>query len=145
MSLSPEEKKRIEEEETLRLKVQEKEKGKKVLQGCLVVIILGLLGGLLVGVCVAVLPKSDSSDYFGGLETCREFVRVANAASQGILTDTEIRDKLKPVQSRGSTAEPEIRAASTRLLATLTQGQGPEFSKAIEDLITACKQYGYVK
>lgn len=49
MSLSPEDKERIEREEEYRQKVREKRQGKKLLQGCLGIVIFAVLFG---GVCV---------------------------------------------------------------------------------------------
>ncbi len=64
-------------------------------------------------------------------------------AAQGSLTDAEIEERLEKVQTRGSTAEPVIRDASTRVLATITSGDGPGFAAAEEDMIKACAEAGY--
>ena len=63
--------------------------------------------------------------------------------AKGSITDAEIKDSLKKVQIRGSTAEPAIRDASTRVLATITSGDGPGYSAASEDMIKACAEAGY--
>ncbi len=64
-------------------------------------------------------------------------------AAQGSITDAEIKERLRKVQTRGSTAEPAIRDASTRVLATITSGDDPGFSAASEDMIKACAEAGY--
>jgi len=64
-------------------------------------------------------------------------------AAQGSLTDADIKKRLEKVQTRGSTAEPPIKDASTRVLATVTSGDGPGFSAAEEDMIKACTEAGY--
>ncbi len=64
-------------------------------------------------------------------------------AAQGSITDAEIKERLRKVQTRGSTAEPAIRDASTRVLATITSGDGPGYSAASEDMIKACAEAGY--
>ncbi len=64
-------------------------------------------------------------------------------AAQGRLTDAEIKERLNKVRTRGSTAEPAIKDASTRVLATITSGDGPGFAAAEEDMIKACAEAGY--
>ena len=88
-------------------------------------------------------PGPTKPTYVGGLSGCADFWRTMTEASQGILTDVELREMLKKVQSRTSSAEPAIREASTRVLATMTSGDGPAFSAASAALITACQNAGY--
>ncbi len=64
-------------------------------------------------------------------------------AAQGSITDAEIKERLEKVQTRGSTAEPAIRDASTLVLATITSGDNPGFPAASEDMIKACAEAGY--
>ena len=81
--------------------------------------------------------------YTGGISACAEFQWIMAKAAQGSLTDAEIRERLEKVQARGSTAQPAIKDASTRLLATITSGDDPGFSAASEDMIKACAEAGY--
>ena len=101
---------------------------------------------LLVSVILALIAAACSPAgpvYTGGISACAEFRRITARAAQGILTDAEIKERLNKVRTRGSTAEPAIRDASTRLLATITSGDGPGFSAASEDMIKACTEAGY--
>ncbi len=81
--------------------------------------------------------------YTGGLFACVEFRRILAQGAEGNITDAETRERLKKVQARGSTAEPPIKDASTRVLATITSGDGPGFSTATEGMIKACTEAGY--
>ncbi len=64
-------------------------------------------------------------------------------AAQGSITDAEIKERLEKVQTRGSTAEPAIKDASTRVLETIISGDDPGFSAAEEDMFKACSDAGY--
>ena len=64
-------------------------------------------------------------------------------AAQGSITDAEIKERLEKVQTSGSTAEPAIKDASTRVLATITISDDPGYFAAVEDLIKACAEAGY--
>ena len=81
--------------------------------------------------------------YTGGISACAEFRRIMAQAAQGSITDAEIRERLKKVQSRGSTAEPTIKDASARILATITSSDDPGYSAAVEDMTKACAEAGY--
>ncbi len=81
--------------------------------------------------------------YTGGISACAEFRRIMAQAAQGSLTDAEIKERLEKVQTRGSTAEPAIRDASTRVLATITSSDDPGYSAAVEDMTKACAEAGY--
>ena len=100
---------------------------------------------LLIGCAESSRPTVREPSYVGGLSGCAEFRRTVGAASQGILTNAEIRTRIQKVQDRTDSAEPAIRTASTRLLAAITKGDGPGFSEAAEDLALACKTAGYYK
>ncbi len=81
--------------------------------------------------------------YTGGISACAEFRRIMAQAAQGSITDAEIKERLRKVQTRGSTAEPAIKDASTRVLAIITSGDDLGFSVASEDMIKACAEAGY--
>jgi len=81
--------------------------------------------------------------YTGGISACAEFRRIMAQAAQGNITDAETRETLEKVADSGSTAEPAIKDASTRVLATITSGDGPGLSAAQEDMIKACTEAGY--
>ncbi len=105
---------------------------------------IGFAGFLFIVACSGGAPDAAQKERFaGGLSSCAEFRRTAADAAKGILTDAELREKLKKVQSRGSTAEPDIRDASTRVLSSVTQGDGPGASQAMADMFAACDKAGY--
>ena len=81
--------------------------------------------------------------YTGGIAACAEFRRIMAQEAQGSVTNVEIRERLEKVQASGSTAEPAIKDASTRVLATITSGDEPGFSAAAGDMIKACTDAGY--
>ena len=102
---------------------------------------LALLDFAVVTLATACSPSG--SIYTGGLFACVEFRRIMAQGAEGNITDAETRERLEKVQARGSTAEPPIKDASTRVLATITSGDGPGFSTATEDMIKACTEAGY--
>ena len=99
---------------------------------------------MLGGVClILALACTTGSVHAGGRSACGEFERTANSLSQGLLSPIEFRDNIKTIQHRGSTAEPAIKDASSRLLRTMTEGDGPGFSEATVDMFAACADAGY--
>ncbi len=99
---------------------------------------------MLAGVClILALACAAGSVHAAGRFACGEFQRTANSLFQGLLSPVEFRDNIKTVQHRGSTAEPAIKDASSRLLRTMTDGDGPGFSKATVDMFAACADAGY--
>ena len=91
-----------------------------------------------------------TNPYAGGRWGCNTFRNVQNDSANGLLTIPEMREELKKVQSRGSTAEPEIRAASTAMLRSLTSAGFSPTQQELDSLLSAslamteaCKKYGY--
>lgn len=94
------------------------------------------------------VPKVENTptpkdDYVGGLSACRNFQRAGFDAAKGLLTYDELREEFKKVQRRGSTAEPEIRDASTRMLRSTTKGDAPGLTEAMAAMFAACEKAGY--
>ncbi len=99
---------------------------------------------MLLGVCLMLaLACATGSVPEAGRSACGEFQLTADSLSQGLLSPAEFRDRIKTVQHRGSTAEAAIKDASFRLLRTMTDGDGPGFSKATGDMFAACADAGY--
>ena len=123
---------------------KEKKPSNKPLAGCAIVAV-GFL--FIIIILVIALPSSDSdsssSNYAGGLSACYEFQRILAPISEGIITDAELRDKLKKIQGRGSTAEPDIRAASTLMLRASTQGDIDALLTGLTAMGQACSDAGY--
>lgn len=88
-------------------------------------------------VVAAALGACSSSG--GGDLACGHFHNVAVDASDGVLTDTELRQKLKEVAdaARGTDVEDEARA----LLAEATSGGEASFTTAVRSMTSACDEY----
>lgn len=79
----------------------------------------------------------------GSEATCRHFRNIAGDASDGILTDEELRAKLKEVDDMAVIASTDIRDAARELLATVTSGTDAEQADAINALGEACRDAGF--
>ena len=99
--------------------------------------VLLVMASLIIGAC------STGSAYAGGSSGCAEFRRVSADAASGIITDVELREKMKKVQSRTSTAEPAINVAATAMLAGLTAGDNDAFAEGAIAMFKACDENGY--
>ena len=115
--------------------------------GCLVVVIAAVA---LIVACVVSIMSVETSPYAGGRWSCDTFRSVQNDVTNGLLTIPEMREEVKKVQSRGSTAEPEIAAASTALLAFLTSAGFSPTQQDLDGILNAslamteaCKKYEY--
>lgn len=84
----------------------------------------------------ATKAKDDSS------LACNHFRNIAGDVTKGVLTPTELRSKLKEVESNASIGTPEVQHAATRMLSSSTAGglPSPESITAMGD---ACKAAGY--
>ena len=102
------------------------------------------LGCAAQGAAVETLAPTAAPQYVGGRSACAEFQRLVPQLSQGILTDAEIREKVKTIQSRGSTAEPSIRNASTSMLQAMTPVDIDAFLTGSERMAAACSAAGYL-
>lgn len=75
---------------------------------------------------------------------CAHFRNVAGDASSGLLTDAELREKLKEVHDNARLSDtPEIRQHSEAMLAAVTQGDTESASDAISSFSEACSDLGY--
>ena len=115
--------------------------------GCLVI---GIAAVALIVTCVVSVMSQETNPYAGGRWGCNTFRNFQNDIANGLLTIPEMREELKKVQSRGSTAEPEIRAASTALLRSVTSAGFSPTQQDLDSLLSAslamteaCKKYGY--
>jgi hypothetical protein len=62
---------------------------------------------------------------------CEHFRNVASDAPQGILTDQELREKLREVDDNAVIATDAVRQGARDMLAAITSGTAREFSRAI--------------
>lgn len=72
---------------------------------------------------------------------CTHFRNIAGDAE--LMTDSEIRSKMKEVHDDASIATPGVRSASRDALAAITSGSTAEFQAAIQRLDSACDSAGW--
>lgn len=72
---------------------------------------------------------------------CDHFRNVASDASDGLLTDTELREKLKEVQGNAIIATQEVQGAAKAMLRAFTQRTGEV--RAIQAMDKACSKAGH--
>lgn len=93
-------------------------------------------------VLLAACSTSESDPADDSSLACDHFRNIAADVSAGVLTDAELRDKLKEVYDNASIATPEVREAAREMLAALTAGDVDAFSVAISDMDAACTAAG---
>lgn len=81
-------------------------------------------------------PANDQSRL-----ACGHFRNVAGDAD--VLTDAELRDKLKEVHDDAVIATDRVRLASRRMLSAVTAGNVDEFRAAVDEMDAACAAAGY--
>lgn len=74
---------------------------------------------------------------------CDHFRNIAGDVTEGVLTDEELREKLKEVDDNAVIATPEVRGAARAVLRAITQGAGEGLSQAVEDMDEACSAAGH--
>lgn len=75
---------------------------------------------------------------------CEKFRIVADDVRAGVLTDSELRERLKDIYDEGRFADnKEIADASERMLAAVTTGTEAEGATAVEDMDAACTAAGF--
>lgn len=108
----------------------------------LVVVVLGVA----VGVLWSAFGGDDENEGpdAGAQLACVHFTNVIRDASDGVLTDAELRDKLKEVADDASvSAEPGVADAARRLLAAATPPLNVDgYAVAMGDLLDACDSAG---
>ncbi len=72
---------------------------------------------------------------------CTHFRNIANDAE--LMTDAEIRAKMREVHDDASIATPAVRSAARDALAAITSGTTAEFESAITRLSAACSAAGW--
>lgn len=99
-----------------------------------------LVGMLLLGSCGGDSSSGDSE--VDASLACDHFRNVSGDASKGLITDAELREKLKEVHDNSIGADPEITAAAEAMLAGITSGTNKEFTRAIRRMDSACSANG---
>lgn len=85
---------------------------------------------------------SGSEDSGGSSLACDHFRNVAGDLSDGLLTDAELRDKLKEIHDDASIATPEVQEAARAMLSAMTSGSIRDLRRAITDMDAACTASG---
>ena len=79
-----------------------------------------------------------------GNSACSHFVNVRSDWQQGLLTRTELREKLKEVYEKAVDAEPEIKEATTNAMQVVTfQDSNLKILFALGGLADACVEAGF--
>ena len=74
---------------------------------------------------------------------CNHFRNVARDVGRGVLTDVELRKKLKEVDDDAVIATPQVRSAATAMLAAMTTGTASDLLEAIGEMDSACSTAGH--
>jgi pyruvate/2-oxoglutarate dehydrogenase complex dihydrolipoamide acyltransferase (E2) component len=85
-------------------------------------------------------PTTQGPDRDSGL-ACRHFRNIVGDAD--VLSDAEIREKLKEVHDDANIATPAVQTAAREALAAVTSGTTEEFGAAIRSLSEACAAAGW--
>lgn len=81
-------------------------------------------------------PRASSSEYLA----CRDFTALANEAGKGLLTDREIRDRLRDVYDTAAAEPSTVSLLAETLLRMTTQGEtgSPAYGDTIGTLLREC-------
>jgi hypothetical protein len=91
---------------------------------------------------VAASSSSNDGDASSRL-ACSHFFNVASDASAGVLTDAELREKLKEVNNDAKVSDVAgVRNAARAMLAAATSGDGDAFTTAVTAMGNACRAAG---
>lgn len=95
---------------------------------------LALVGLLALGACGG-SAEADS----GALLACSDFRSAARDSNDGLLTDEELRGKLKDIESNASVSEePGVASSARAMLAAATAGDVDGLAVAVERMADAC-------
>ena len=104
------------------------------------------LAVLLIAIVIVGCGQSEGGGGGDGNDSslaCDHFRNVAYDVSRGLLTDREMREKLKEVYDNASIATPRIRSAAEKMLAGATSYNIPRLRAGIREMDAACDQAGY--
>lgn len=88
-------------------------------------------------------PLAEVTEHRESRLACDHFRNIAADVNAGVLTESELREKLKEVESDSLIATPAVRSASIRMLSTITQGETDAFGQAVRDMDAACESAGH--
>jgi hypothetical protein len=99
-------------------------------------LVLGMV--LLVGCESGKESARDSSSL-----ACDHFRNIVDDVASGVLTNTEIRTKLKEVDDNASIATPQVQAAARAMLIGITQNDDESFAAGVRAMNSACSATGH--
>lgn len=107
-----------------------------------VIIFSGLCA--LTGACATGVASGSSASSSRNDSTlaCEHFRNIAYDASNGLLTPTELRTKLKQVYSNAAIATPAVQLAAQRMVAASTSLNYTALGNAVEAMGSACTATG---
>lgn len=106
--------------------------------------VVALIASLMLAACASSGGGGGGSDADDDSSlACDHFRNVSADAADGLLTDAELRDKLKEVHSNASIATASVRNAARDMLAAATSGSTGSFGRAISRMDSACSAAGH--
>lgn len=133
-------KKRAAAEQAAKNEGKAEERQNKV--GCGLVLLLLVF----IGVCSAVSSDGDDTETSPSSKSglaCDHFRNIVSDVRAGVLTDAELRSKLKEVNSNASIASPSVQVAAQNMLAAVTQGRTDQLLVAVGAMDRACSAEGH--
>lgn len=109
---------------------------KKIPVGCIIPVV-GVILLTMILVIVGIVGSGNHSASDSSL-ACDHFRNVMSDAKQGILTDSELRDKLQQVNGDADIGTSDVQSAATAMLAAITQGDSLGLSDAEGQMYSAC-------
>ncbi len=97
---------------------------------------------IVVLVAMAQTDEEETGDQHSRL-ACSHFRNVAGDVARGVLTDAELRGKLKQVDANASIATPQVQRAASAMLAAMTTGTSTELVSSFREMDTACEAAGW--
>lgn len=97
---------------------------------------------LLVLVLVSCSSTSEPSGSASAGAACEHFHNVASDFSDGIMTQEELREKLREVDSAAAASDDtQVKSAAREMFAAVTSGTEEEFNDAVRSMSSACDRY----
>jgi len=95
----------------------------------------------MVWVAVAVTLSGCGGDGIDGSTqmACSRFASTAEDAADGVITEAELRDRIKDVESAASNSEVDgVADAARSMLSAITQNDTDSYLSAVDEFVAAC-------
>jgi hypothetical protein len=101
-----------------------------------------VVGALVLAVGCGVACTPPPSGHEASFLACSHARNIAGDIQSGILTDAELRSKLKEVHDDSAGASYDVQTAATAMLAAATSGSTGDMGIAMADMNSACSATG---